>query len=61
MELVVNITNFQYNNYDIGVSFFPAVVLRGIPYQNNSNVILEDIGQGDDALLVGVVTPSSRV
>ena len=46
----MNITNFQYNNYDIGVSFFPAVVLRGIPYQNNSNVILEDIGEGDDAL-----------
>ena len=41
----------QYNNYDIGVSFFPAAVLRGIPYQNNSNVTLEDIGEGDDALL----------
>ena len=47
----MNITNFQYNNYDIGVSFFPAAVLRGIPYMNNSNVTLEDIGEGDDALL----------
>ena len=37
--------------YDIEVSFFPAVVLRGIPYKNNSNVTLEDIGEGLDALL----------
>ena len=38
-------------HYDIGISSFPAAVLRGIPYKNNSNVILEDIGEGDDALL----------
>ena len=29
----------------------PAAVLRGIPYKNNSNVTLEDIGEGPDALL----------
>ena len=34
-----------------GISSFPAAVLRGIPYQNNSNVTLEDIGEDDDALL----------
>ena len=33
------------------ISSFPAVVLRGTPYQNNSVVTLEDIGEGDDALL----------
>ena len=37
-------------NYDIGISFYPAAVLRGIPYQNNSIVILENIGEGDDVL-----------
>ena len=37
--------------YDIGISSFPAAVLRGTPYQNNSVVILENIGEGDDALL----------
>ena len=47
----MNITNSQYNNYDIGVSFFPAAVLQGIPYMNNSNVTLEDIGEGHDTLL----------
>ena len=31
--------------------FLSAAVLRGRPYQNNSNVMLEDIGEGDDALL----------
>ena len=31
-------------------SFFPAAVLRGRPYQNNSIVILEDIGEGDGVL-----------
>ena len=31
--------------------FLPAAVLRGRPYQNNSIVILEDIGEGDNALL----------
>ena len=30
---------------------FPVAVLRGTPYQNNSVVTLEDIGEGDDALL----------
>ena len=33
------------------ISSFPATVLRGIPYKNNSNVTLEDIGEGDNALL----------
>ena len=30
---------------------FPAAVLRGTPYKNNSIVTLEDTGEGDDALL----------
>ena len=30
---------------------FPVAVLRGTPYKNNSIVTLEDIGEGDDALL----------
>ena len=34
-----------------GIFAFPAAVLRGTPYQNNSIVTLEDIGEGDDALL----------
>ena len=38
-------------HYDAGNFFFSAAVLRGIPYQNNSIVMLEDIGQNDDALL----------
>ena len=38
------------NTYGVGISSFPAAVLRGIPYQNNSIVTLEDIGEGDDAL-----------
>ena len=38
-------------NIKITISFFPAAVLRGIPYKNNSNVTLEDIGEGDDALV----------
>ena len=42
-------TCFQY--YDVGISSFPAAVLRGTPYQNNSIVMLEDIGEGHDALL----------
>ena len=37
--------------WHICISSFPAAVLRGIPYQNNSIVILEDIGEGVDALL----------
>ena len=36
---------------DICISSIPAAVLRGRPYQNNSIVMLEDIGIGDDALL----------
>ena len=36
---------------NIMTSFFPVAILRGRPYQNNSNVTLEDIGEGDDALL----------
>ena len=30
---------------------FPAAVLRGTPYKNNSIVILENTGEGDEALL----------
>ena len=37
--------------WHIGISFFSAAVLRNTTYQNNSNVILEDIGEGDNALL----------
>ena len=41
---------------DIGVSFFPGAgdvwfSLKNITYQDNSIVMLEDIGEGDDALL----------
>ena len=41
---------------DNGIYFFPGAddiwfSLRNITYQNNSIVILEDIGEGDDALL----------
>ena len=32
-------------------SLFPVAILRGRPYRINSNVTLEDIGEGDDALL----------
>ena len=42
---------FKSCETSIGISSFPAAVLRGTPYQNNSNVTLEDIGEGDDALL----------
>ena len=40
-------------HYDIGISSFPGVwfSLNGTTYQNNSNVSLEDISEGDDALL----------
>ena len=34
-----------------GIFAFPAAVLRGTPYQNNSIVTLEDIGKDGDALL----------
>ena len=37
--------------FGVGISSFPAAVLRNTTYQNNSIVILEDIGEGDDALL----------
>ena len=40
-----------HKHHNIGISFFPAAVLRGIPYKNNSNVTLEDIGEGPNALL----------
>ena len=41
--------------YD-SISYFPGAgnvsfLLRNTPYQNNSLVILEDIGEGDNALL----------
>ena len=41
---------------DIGISFFPGAgdvwfSLKNITYQNNSIVTLEDIGEGQDALL----------
>ena len=43
-------------NFDIHISFFPGsgdvwFSLRNTTYQNNSIVILEDIGEGGDALL----------
>ena len=37
--------------FGVGISSFPAAVLRNTTYQNNSVVILENIGDGDDALL----------
>ena len=37
-------------HYGVHNFFFPAAVLKGIPYQNNSIVMLEDIGEGDDVL-----------
>ena len=42
---------YVLTHYETGNIFFSAAVLRGIPYQNNSIVILEDIGEYDDALL----------
>ena len=36
---------------NIMTSFFPVAILRGRPYRINSNVTLENIGEGDDALL----------
>ena len=38
-------------NIKITISFFSAAVHRGIPYKNNSIVTLENIGEGDDALV----------
>ena len=40
-----------HKHYEIGISFFSVAVLKGIPYQNNSIVTLENIGEGPDALL----------
>ena len=45
-----------HNKLDIYISSFPGAgdvwfSLRGTTYQNNSIVTLEDIGEGDDALL----------
>ena len=40
-----------HEHYGVGISSFPAAVLRNTTYQNNSVVILEDIGEDDDALL----------
>ena len=40
----------DFKHYDVDVSF-PAIVLKGTPYQNNSIVTLENIGEGDAALL----------
>ena len=37
--------------FGVGISSFQAAVLRNTTYQNNSIVTLEDIGEGDDALL----------
>ena len=49
----MRLVKFQVNNC---ISFFPGAgdvrfSLRGTTYQNNSIVTLEDIGEGDDALL----------
>ena len=46
----------SYWCYTLYTNSFPGAVdvwfsLRNTTYQNNSNVILEDIGEGDDALL----------
>ena len=46
----------MHNKLDLYISSFPGAgdvwfSLRGTTYQNNSIVILEDIGEGDDALL----------
>ena len=45
-----------HRHYDIGISSFPGAgdvwfSLGNVTYQNKSNVILENIGEGDDALL----------
>ena len=53
---IVVLWNFIHNELDIYISSFPGAgdvwfSLKGITYQNNSVVILEDIGEGDDALL----------
>ena len=45
-----------FSHYNIGISSFPGAgdvwfSLRNTTYQNNSIVTLEDIGEGDDALL----------
>ena len=54
MEQVSRVPNHNYS--DIVISSFPGAgdvwfSLRNTTYQNNSIVILEDIGEGDDALL----------
>ena len=46
----------MWNNIDIDISSLPGTAdfkfsLNGTIYQNNSIVALEDIGEGDDALL----------
>ena len=38
-------------HYEAGNIFFSAAILNGTTYQNNSIVLLEDIGEDDDALL----------
>ena len=56
-KLSVLIYTFHFSHCDIDMSFFPRVgpdvrfSFRGTTYQNNSIVILEDIGEHDDALL----------
>ena len=47
------------NTYGVGISSFPAAVLRGRPYQNNSIVILEDIGEGDDDALLCITNQTA--
>ena len=54
--VVVHFTLVPHKHYDIGISSFSGAgdvefSLRGTTYQNNSIVILEDIGESDDALL----------
>ena len=44
-----HLTTLSFTSF--GISSSTAAVLRGIPYQNNSIVTLEDIGEDDDALL----------
>ena len=54
--MCIHYSHNQVKHYDIGSSSFPGtgdvwVTLRNTTYMNNSNVILEDIGEYDEALL----------
>ena len=56
MHTELHSLSFKCNSYCIGILYFPGAgdvwfSLNGTTYQNNSVVTLEDIGEGDDALL----------